>query len=134
MNTGILFVLPVFLAGAPHPGAPECLSYAPTVVTLQGTLGMVGGAGDGARGGGDRELVLLLDKPICVRTHPSTPPDWEDRDGIRLVHLVMPSAAMAKSTRRLLRERIVVRGQLVGGEPGMHRTEVGMEVQAVRQE
>jgi hypothetical protein len=67
-----------------------------------------------------------------VRTEPGSSSYAKDYDDIRMVQLVVASEGTAKSLRRSLQRRVVVRGQLVEGTPGMQRTAVVMEVEAVR--
>ncbi|GEM_PF-2326391 len=123
MKRAIRWIVPLALAAglpacrdAAHPAAEtavnadaHCLQYAPGMATLSG---MASTRTVTAPGKDSREALLLtLDTPICIATHPSRAAEYPSRDGVKLIELV-PQSDFA-SAYSLAGGRVTAHGGLV---------------------
>lgn len=89
--------------------ANNCLQYAPGMVTL---IGMASTKTITAPDKDSREAMLLtLDQPICINTHPSRAAEYPAVDSIRVIELV-PQSDFA-DVYSLAGQRVSAHGGLV---------------------
>ena len=113
------FALAIGLPACRDAGAPAaqvaagtdaaCLQYAPGMATLSG---MASTRTVAAPGKDSREALLLtLDTPICIATHPSRAAEYPARENLRLIELVPQSDFAAAYS--LAGGRVTAHGGLV---------------------
>ena len=89
--------------------ASNCLQYAPGMVTLEGL------ASTQTMSAPDKDsreaLLLTLDQPICIATHPSRASEYPAVDSIKVIELVLQSDFAAVYS--LAGQRVSAHGGLV---------------------
>ena len=94
---------------ATNAAANNCLQYAPGMVTL---IGMASTQTMSAPDKDSREALLLtLDQPICITTHPSRAAEYPAVDSIKVIELVPQSDFAAVYS--LAGQRVSAHGGLV---------------------
>lgn len=129
---GIVVLLALAL-GAPG-SAARCLRYEPARVTLVGVLSFRTVPGPPnytsvARGDYPETVAILtLDEPACVSGDPQSRLNWRGHARVTEVQLVLSEAR----ARRFLGKRVRATGTLFGARTGHHRTDVLLDVKALR--
>lgn len=117
------------LAGAPV-SAAELLEYEPVVVRLSGVIvieafyGPPGYGEDPENDSIERAAILVLDKPVAVRTEPDDIMDSDSAGDVRRIQLIIRDPKISAKTWR----HVVIEGRLFRAETGHHHTHVLMSV------
>lgn len=116
-----------------------CLSYEPTVVTLDGRISRKTFPGrpnfESIQNGDEPETywVLRLSKSVCVNKGAEGMPDDMPEKGVSKVQLVLTGEQYARY-KSLLGRQVVVKGKLFHAVSGHHHTSVLMEVTEIKAE
>jgi hypothetical protein len=120
------------------PAHAQCLSYEPTVVTLEGLLStklFYGPPNYGETPQQDSKesaYLLSLEKPICTDRDPNSAGLNEAETGVTVVQLVANTAELRQALQSALGRKVLVNGTLFHAHTGHHHTPVLLTLKRVR--
>ena len=128
----VALLSPVWVSAHSEP-AGDCLTYGPTIVTLEGTLvrkTFPGPPNYESIPNGDKPetyWLIRLNAPLCVREDPKDPDVNREQKDLRLIQLVI-DPSFYSSHSNLIEKKVLATGTLFGGASGHHHTTVLLNV------